>query len=232
MLWVPCLSFVFRGVLAAENEFVATAGTIEKSGADDPCCIGGFVGAIFVAVGRAAAFVGTGVLHAMHRAIADGECLAGIVDVGEYGGTGCSRFVWWRDWCNSGAGSSVGRGCDGGRVGAMVSCFAGGDGGQFVHCSDGSDECCEDVFGVRFETPRLGFIAEMSVALKGGKDFVDDGGVGWFGAVFGGKGDDTVDCCPIFFNVFGRVVTSLQFGHLLGNFGGSDSAVGAVEMPH
>jgi hypothetical protein len=52
-------------------------------------------------------------------------------------------------------------------------------------------------------------IAEMSVTLEGGKDFVDDSGVGRFGTVFGGKGDDTVDCCPIFFNWFGRVVAIL-----------------------
>jgi hypothetical protein len=97
MLWVPYLSFVFWGVLAAKDELVAATTTIKESSAVDPCSVGGFVGAIFVAVGRAAALVGTGILHAMHRAIAHGERLAGIVDVGKYSGAGCSKFAWWRE---------------------------------------------------------------------------------------------------------------------------------------
>jgi hypothetical protein len=55
--------------LAAKDELVATAATIEESCDVDPCSIGGLVGAILVTVGRATALVGTGVLHAMHRAI-------------------------------------------------------------------------------------------------------------------------------------------------------------------
>jgi hypothetical protein len=69
VLWVPYLSFVFRGVLAAENELVATAATIKESSAVDPCSVGGFVGAIIVAVGTATAFVGASILHAMHGTV-------------------------------------------------------------------------------------------------------------------------------------------------------------------
>jgi hypothetical protein len=56
---------------------------------------------------------------------------------------------------------------------------------SFSHSS--FSEGLEDVLGIWFEMPRLGFMAEVYAAFKGGEDFVDDSGVIWFGAMLGSK---------------------------------------------
>jgi hypothetical protein len=114
----------------------------------------------------------------------------------------------------------------------MVSCFSSGEVGEAMHFCNVGDEIDKIVSGFWFEAPLLGFFAEMSVAFKRGEDFVDDGGAVWRGAVLGRECDDAVDCCPVFLDRLGRIVTALELEHLLGDFGGSDGAIGAGEMPH
>jgi hypothetical protein len=144
-----------------------------------------------------------GVLHAMHQAIADSEQFAGVVHVGDCGGTGRSSFAKWCDWCTTGRSDGSGC-CSCGRVGTMISSLASSNGGQTVHFGDGGNKVGQDVLGLRRHCLKKMYpscsnkvrIASMTVVSCS--------------AVLCLVTNDTIDCHPVLFDRISRVETALQ----------------------
>jgi hypothetical protein len=219
--------------LASAGNLVAAAKSFHERGTIFPIGVGGAIGTFFVGMGT----VFLGVLHAMHRAIAD------VVRTASFGVVGaCARwgsfFVGcgtdWSDRCNGcsvGATGRFGSWCANGHVGTMVSSFACCDATQFVDVGDFLDEGDQDVSCIGQQSPRLAFCWEMPITFKRLEDCSNNSHISWWRrCMLVGKCHNTVNFGPILFNGAVGDETVVELVELTVDVGHAHCGVCGLEM--